>query len=170
MAEITMTLGRHSKGSVKLKGFEKALPKNLVMGFNKSGIVLKSQIQRHLTGVSATVDKSRRFPGTGTKHGGRLRGSITYKVLKTLKNIGLRVGTNVEYAAIHEFGGTIIQKVTRKQRFFLGLTKGIWLREGHTLVIRIPKRPYVWPAWIKRKKDVVRILQKAIMAPIRFGK
>lgn len=169
MPEIKMTLGRHSKGSIKLKKFEKALPRNLEKGFNLSGILLKSQIQRHLTGVSATIDKSRKFPGTGTKHGGRLRGSITYQVVKKLKSIGLRVGTRVKYAAIHELGGTIHQVVTKKQRWFLGLSKGIWLREGHNLIIRIPKRPYIWPAWLKRKRDVVNVIQKAVMAPIRFG-
>lgn len=164
MPGLTATLGKHANGSIKLKNFEKALPKNLEKGFGKSGALLKSQIQRHLTGPSSSVDPSRRFPGVVT---GRLRGSVTFRVLKRLRQIGLRVGPNVVYAAIQEFGGSITQVVTQKQRMFLGLSKGIWVTAGSTLHIRIPKRPYVWPAWEKKKKSVVKIMQDAIMRPIR---
>lgn len=162
--KISMTLGRHDKGSIKLKNFGNALPANLKRGFARSGILLASQIKRFITGPSVTIDRSRRFVGSVT---GRLRGSVTFEVLSSFKTIGLRVGPNVEYAAIHEFGGTIHQVVTAKQRMFLGLNKGIWLKVGHRLTIKIPARPYVWPAWIKKKREVFILLQNAIYKPLR---
>lgn len=45
-----------------------------------------------------------------------LRGSITHEA----DDKGLRVGTNVIYAAIHQFGGTIVPKTAGALRFMVG--------------------------------------------------
>ena len=165
--KITLA-AKNKKGSKKLNRYSVKLPKATEKGMRQAGAILQAQMQRHVTGSSASVDKNRQFPGSVT---GKLRRSIKFIIVKQGKNVGLRVGANVVYAAIHEFGGTITQTVTEKQRWFLGLSAkikqklghNIWLKVGSTLTIKIPKRPFVFPAWPKKRKDVLRVIKKNIM-------
>ena len=162
MVEFTINLGRNQGvGSIKIHNFTKQFKPNLVRGFARSGAILQRQIQEHLTGPSATVDKSRTTPGIGT---GRLRGSVKYTVSQEPV---LRVGPNTVYAAIQEFGGRIIQIVTAKQQRFLAAAKSIFVKVGSQLNIDIPARPYVGTAWEKKKGKVVETIQKSISEPLK---
>ena len=91
-------------------------------------------------------------PGSRT---GRLRNSITSKQSGELRRT---VGTNLEYARIHELGGTINHPggtdyiVTSGGAVFIGKDKGLRLRQqgywvGKTKphAINMPPRPYLVP-------------------------
>lgn len=169
---MKITLGKNKKGSVKLNRYQVKLPASTAKGMRLAGAILQGQMQRSVTGVSATIDKSRQFPGAVS---GKLRNSIKFVLIKQGKTIGVRVGPNVVYAAIHEFGGTIQQTVTEKQRWFFGLSKkfkqkfgnNFWLKVGHVLTIVIPKRPFVFPAWEKKRVDVIRVISREIARPLK---
>lgn len=162
MVEFTINLGRNQGvGSIKIHNFTKEFKPNLIRGFHTSGVILKRQIQDHLTGPSATIDKSRKTPGSVT---GYLREKITFHVSSVPV---LRVGTNVVYAAIQEFGGRITQIVTAKQRKFFIAAKGIFLKIGQEIHIDIPARPYIGTAWEKKKHKVVEAIQKSISEPLK---
>jgi len=162
MVEFSINLGRNQGvGSIKIHNFTKDFKPNLVRGFKRSGVILQRQIQDHLTGPSATIDKGRTTPGAIT---GRLRGSVKYHVSQAPV---LRVGPNTVYAAIQEFGGRIIQTVTARQQKFLAAAKSIFVKIGSQLNIDIPPRPYVRTAWEKKKDKVIETIQKSIAEPLK---
>ena len=87
---------------------------------------------------------------------------------------GIQLGTKVEYAAIHETGGTITQVRTPKQR---RLFWALYFQTGEErykfaalsnkpLVTRIPARPYFKPAVEELKSDGIPSLQKLIRQSI----
>jgi phage gpG-like protein len=91
--------------------------------------VVNRTVEHHLTGQTL-----KRQTGTLAK-------SINYR----LKNDDVvRVGTNVAYAAIHEFGGEIHAKNAAYLRFKV---KDQWIMAKK---VTIPKRPYLWPSveWV----------------------
>ena len=70
---------------------------------------------------------------------GTLRNSIKSRVNVRNKELDITVFTNIEYAAIHNYGGTI--KVTERMRGFLHGV-GIHLKSS-TKSIRMPKREFM---------------------------
>ncbi len=117
---------------------------------------------------------------------GRLRSSITFTPTVKEGNVySSRIGTNVEYAAIHEFGGKIQryartslrvqnrrttdsfvniagygkENVGGKGRFKKGTTAGHGFTYGN-YVINIPARPFLTPALADEgnKKDILNTL------------
>jgi len=80
----------------------------------------------------------------------------------------VRIGTNVKYARIHEFGGTI--NVTKKMRGFLHY-KGIHLRKN-TTNINIPARPFLRPALedAGNQREVLNILLENLNKAINESK
>lgn len=83
-----------------------------------------------------------------------LRSSIRFKVQNTNQGLGIRFGTDVQYAPVHEYGDTVHPTVTNKMRswawakfFETGDTKfkAIALTKKNTLDIRIRERPFLEP-------------------------
>jgi phage gpG-like protein len=68
---------------------------------------------------------------------GTLAKSITYNIVN---DFNAKVGTNVRYAAIHEFGGTINAKPGGALHFKI---KDSWVT---TKSVVIPARPYLSPS------------------------
>lgn len=68
-------------------------------------ILIRQAKEKHLSGP--TTDHSL---SVGKVHGGRLRSSITSVVEEDGDNAQIHFGTDVPYAAIHEFGGVIQRK------------------------------------------------------------
>jgi phage virion morphogenesis protein len=64
---------------------------------------------------------------------GDLRGKFTHNATDT----GVEIGTNVLYAAIHQFGGTITAKTPKGLRFKVG---GQWVTKSQ---VTIPARPFL---------------------------
>jgi phage gpG-like protein len=73
------------------------------------------------------------------------------------------VGTNVVYAAIHEFGGTIRPKRAGGFLVWKGADgESIFARE-----VKMPRRPYMSRAFAERKTAVQKILFRAVMNAVR---
>ena len=162
--ELKVDLGRHSKGSIKLKRFSKRLLPEFLVAFRKVGVLLVRQIQANLSGAGRKDSpQSHPFPG---KISGKLKQSVFFRVRGTsnLNSLGLKVAPKSVYAARQEFGYDGRQAVTLKMRAFLH-SQGIHLRKSTTTIQQhTPSRPYVWPAWEKRFSKIMSIFEKA------FGK
>jgi phage virion morphogenesis protein len=91
-------------------------------GRGPGGRPWKPSIRARLAGGQTLVDS------------GRLRGSITYRAGPR----HVEVGTNVLYAAIHQFGGTIRAKAGGRLRFKI---PGVGFRSPRE--VTIPPRPFL---------------------------
>ena len=105
--------------------------------------------------LSPATIKARRGGGVGAKilqDTRRLRRSITSRGAYTSDANGFEIGTNVEYAAIHNFGGTIpphsrkvVVNFNRKGRF-TSAAKAVTSQRVHATWnngIHIPKRQFI---------------------------
>lgn len=161
---------------IKIEGFEKFkaagkkagdLKKNLPTEFakilNKFGLsVQRTASKKYLSGPRPEK------LGVVT---GNLRSSIRFSPASILGDkISLTIGTDVKYAAIHEFGGKTsphIIEPKRKQwlRFFIG-GKAIFAKKVNHPGSVIPKRPFLNPAFQDNlpglKQDLSDYLQKSI--------
>ena len=101
MAEISITLGPHSKGSLKLAGWSRALPGQIKKGLVQAGIILEHDMKRKVSGPSHVRNPgvSNPFPGVDQN---RLRPSINAQI--SPDGTQLKVGPNVEYAPWLEYG------------------------------------------------------------------
>lgn len=95
MVELNLSLGKHSQGSIKLKGFVGDLSKNLERGMRKAGVLLEGTMKQNVMGGGNKLNVRT----------GRLRGSIQHVYRNTTGGPQVRIGPGVVYAAIHEFGG-----------------------------------------------------------------
>lgn len=177
-------------GSIVLEEIGGQFYERLAVGFRKSGELLEDQIKSHLQGPGRGPAPSRRsreifrerraraahfgitgrkaepftrlnnFPGTVT---GALRRSVKFKVRGSGTSLGLVVGPNRVYAARLEFGYEGTQTVTQRQRRYLHAI-GIHLRK-ETVTIRsiTPAYPFVWPAYEKRRQDVVDTIGEELL-------
>jgi phage gpG-like protein len=84
---------------------------------------------------------------------GNLRSSIRTVLFRHGQVI---VGTNVVYAAIHEFGGTITPKNAKWLVFKIG---DQWVM---TDSVDIPARPYLRPALDKNRRNVVKKVRETL--------
>lgn len=92
---------------------------------------------------------------------GTLRRSIHMETTKrTRDEVEVAVGTDLEYAAIHEFGGTITPKTAKKLHFFVD-GEEVFADE-----VQIPARPYLRPALDENKDKVVEEIGAALKAAI----
>lgn len=77
--------------------------------------------------------------------------------------VAVQIGTNLEYSAIHEFGGTIRPKNAQFLHFFVGGT------EVFTKEVEIPARPYMRPAWQNKKREAFQTAARVTGAAMRVG-
>lgn len=153
MLELNLSIEGNKKESIKLKKFNKKLTPNLKRGIDKATL----RLERHI--------KSRKLSGQVLKpRTGRLRSSWARKAAVDKPGVGVqgRVGTNVVYARIHEFGGVIRPKSSDGWlRFKIG---GSWVTVKS---VTIPARPYVGPTIREKKDEVTRDIVREIMKPLR---
>jgi len=126
--KLSLSLGKNKKGSIKLGRVTKGMTRNLHAGLTRSGYILEAQIKQHLDNNILQRRTS------------RLYSSVTTQVKALTGGLQLKVGPNVVYAAIHEFGG--------------------WAGKNNR--VRIPARPYVFPAWEKKKSEVMAEIKRQI--------
>lgn len=86
----------------------------------------------------------------------RLSSSITYTA--TAKQV--EVGTNVKYAAIHQFGGKIKAK---KKKFLKFAVNGKWAQKK---VVTIPARPYIGFSQDDRE-DIKALFKQALKGTLK---
>ena len=85
---------------------------------------------------------------------GRLRSSVTSRVEGMGKDIMGKVGTNVVYAPVHEYGAEIRPK---KRRYLTFQVEGHWV---NVKAVKIPRRP-VWEPTLRENKDKIVALFRA---------
>ena len=135
---MSISLGKKKAGVLKIENFNARKKGNLRRGLGEAGVMLETQIKRNLSGPSHS-----RFPGNGNPFpgvvSGVLRSSVRHKVLDN--GMALVVGPGAEsrkYSKVHEL--------------------------GHN---KIPKRPYIRPAWDKLSKKVFKVISNRILEPLR---
>ncbi len=115
----------------------------------KRSVSGRAMRQSLLAGGSVVeAEAKRNVRGWGLIDEGRLRGSIAAEAISDHEVL---IGTNVIYAAIHEFGGTITPKRAKYLRFY-------WKEIGQwvtTKKVTIPPRPYLRPALDENKDKVI---------------
>lgn len=120
----------------------KTTPKNLELGIKKSLALIKRNIHRYLTGRSLRVRT------------GALRESITQEIHRGKDPYG-RIGSNLVYARIHELGGEIRPVRATYLHFKVG---DQWVK---TKLVRMPKRPYMAPAFKDSMPGIMTIFKRA---------
>lgn len=109
------------------------------------------------------VQKTTRYKLTGGHplfvRTGRLRASILIDTKRKGKTVSGKVGTNVKYAAIHEFGGTIKPKKGKFLRFPGKDGKAVFVKQ-----VKIPKRPFLHPSFRQELTKIKQDLHTAIRA------
>lgn len=107
---------------------------------------------------------------------GNMRVSTTARPDVIARNPSVVIGPTVNYAAIHEFGGTVKPTVTPKMRRFAwamfrktkeSMWKGLALTKKKQLNIRIPARPYMRPTFDEDRKTAVKAIKKTIQKLIK---
>jgi len=97
---------------------------------------------------------------------GTLRRSITYTVDETGQGVVGTVGTNLAYARIHEYGGTInvpeIRPVRAKALHF----NGIFAMRARAHVVVIPERSYLRSALADREPVIRESLASALQSAL----
>ena len=86
---------------------------------------------------------------------GNLRRSITHEA----KADFAKVGTNVVYAPVHEFGATIIPKTAKFLRFKVG---GRWVRTKKVIIPPYKGKGFLRPALKEKKTKIMDIFAKNI--------
>lgn len=106
--QITLSPGALATAK-KLEAMPGALPEAIRIGVDKGNLFAIHKIQRdHLTGKGPFPPSMNKLGVGQNKLGGRLRNSLTQTPAVIAAGvISASIGTNVKYAAIHEFGGTI---------------------------------------------------------------
>ena len=137
MARVSITIGKHKKGSVRLNRFSKKLPKQMTKALQKIGRMMVRQIQDHVGGQSHT-----RFPGNSNPFPGRLNSdlfrSVDFEPKRPIDHILVGPGGLASaYAAAQEYG-----------------------------TATIPARPYLRPALDKREDDIFDIFHRTLTVPL----
>lgn len=177
MVSLSLNVAGNKRGSVKLKRFDKQLVPNLIRGIDKSTALLEREIKKNLRkGGSAPRGKDA-IPTKNTgKHlrykSGNLAASWKMQAARrTATNVEGHVTSSSDYAAIHEFGGTIPAKTIKPRnakalRFYV---KGepVFAKVVNRPAVTIPERPYVQPALDDNTAKIQTIIGREITKPLR---
>lgn len=126
---------------------------------------LKREITRVAVDLTAHV-KDQKLSGQVLKvQTGRLRRSINYRVTDSGTGIEARVGTNVEYARIHEFGfkGTVnVKEHLRKG-------KQTYKVRAHTRRVNLPERSFLRSSMSDMRRDIDQRIARVVGQSIASG-
>jgi len=90
---------------------------------------------------------------------GRYRSSITNRIEETGIDIVGKIGTNVVYAPVHEYGATIRPK---RKKYLTFQMEGHWV---NVKAVKIPKRP-IWEPTLKENRDKIAALFRTAFAEL----
>lgn len=121
-----------------------------------SADVLENALQAGAQPIrNSAIDKAPYLTGT-------LRRSLhTETVEKRGKKVRVLVGTNLEYAAMQEFGGTVTPKQAKMLAFEVG-GKLVFAKR-----VTIPAHPYLRPAFDEQKGEAVKQFRLAVADQVR---
>lgn len=126
---------------------------------------LKREITRIAIDVSAHI-KDRKLSGQVLKvQTGRLRRSINHRITETGTGIEARVGTNVEYARVHEFGfrGTVNVKEHMRK------AKTAYKVRAHTRRVNLPERSFLRSSLKDMRQDIDQRIARVVGQSIAKG-
>ena len=103
---------------------------------------------------------------------GRLRRSIHSRITEDRTSVTGIVGTNVEYAAVHEYGYTGPQTVkehlrTIKQAFGKTITPTTVTVAAHTRTVKLPERSFLRSALDEMSSEIRTTLQDSLTRSIQ---
>jgi phage gpG-like protein len=126
----------------KLNRVKKAVPKEAVRAINKSLLLAEKEVKINLSGKILNV-------GTGGHNyrGGRLRRSfgVARENLAKINRLWGQIGSNVDYARIHEYGG----------------------KAGRNLSVNLKARKYFSKAIKKSMPNIHKLFDKAITRMVK---
>lgn len=149
-----------------------------ILGGMRAGLLLAqktSKRQYFLGGIGAS------HPRILNSRSGKLRNSV--RIIEPYASGGVYVGglraggPKVPYAAIHEYGGVTHPRVTWKMRVFAfhryretgnEMWLGIARTKKKTLTVRIPARPYLYPALERSLPQISK--QVSVAVEVAFAK
>ena len=131
----------------KIKKWAKKAPESLRLALEKAaGEIIVYAQGRKLRGPKMPRGVPGGFDGsTLAAPTGRLRGSLTKRVTVSGGRVVAQVGTNVKYAAIHEYGG----------------------RTGRNKSVEMPERPFLRPSVAAQKSRTLEIIGDAYIDAYR---
>lgn len=126
---------------------------------------IKTEIRRVAVDLTAHV-KDRKLSGQVLKvQTGRLRRSVNFKVTESATGVEARVGTNVEYARIHEFGfkGTVNVKEHMRKG------KQAYTVRAHTRRVNLPERSFLRSSMSDMRQDIDQRIARVVGQSIAKG-
>ena len=131
----------------KIKKWANKAPESLRLALEKAaGEIIVYAQGRKLRGPKMPRGVPGGFDGsTLAAPTGRLRGSLTKRVTVSGGRVVAQVGTNVKYAAIHEYGG----------------------RTGRNKSVEMPERPFLRPSVAAQKSRTLEIIGDAYIDAYR---
>ncbi|MBD3403520.1 hypothetical protein GF420_11535 [candidate division GN15 bacterium] len=147
MAELLVTFAGGKSRLTKLPRVASEMPENMAKGLRRAGAVIEARAKKEYTASGLRVRSN------------RLRGGISSELFN--RNTSVRIGPNVFYGEVHEFGMTINAKSAAGMTF--RTADGNWVR---TQSVRIPARPYMGPAADKEMPQAIDELIRQIMRPM----
>ncbi len=132
---------------------------------------LRPTVERETIALQAHVVEHKLSGQVLHVRSGTLRRSITYTLHETEDAIVGRVGTNLEYAAIHEYGGTIHVPEIRPRRakalhFYVG-GASVFAMRARAHDIRMPQRSFLRSALADRREAFVAAVREALLRILR---
>lgn len=138
MAKLTMDELR-----IKIERWQRIMPEKLKERLTRACVEILPEVQEgHLSGPKMPRGVGSATRGTLAVRTGRLRKSIHYQVSVNPEEVRARIGTNVVYGRIHEYGGTVSRGGTR---------------------FEMPERSYLRPSVYKMQPRIVELLMKGAL-------
>lgn len=144
--ELEITVNDKS-AVVKVEAMAENMFKNLRVGLQHALIHYRDQVVKNITSGKYGI-KTR---------SGRLRGSLETDIQGSGLDLKGYVGTNLVYAAIHEFGGTIKAKRAPFLVFQIG---GNWIRKKR---VEMPERGYMRKTLETETDEILRIIAQELI-------
>ena len=135
MAELTMEEMR-----VKIERWQRVMPEKLKLRLERACVEILPEVQEgHLSGPKMPRGVGDPTRATLAARTGRLRKSIHYRVRVSPEEVVAQIGSNVRYARIHEYGGTVSRGGTK---------------------VEMPERSYLRPSVYKMQPRVVELITR----------
>lgn len=153
--------------SAKLKNLGTDVDNNLELALVAGGLILQNGMKQRVRKDTRTLARSIHIGGheDGSSDSGDSSRPQVPQPERSRGRVKIFIGTNLEYAAIHEFGGEITPKRARALRFKV---KGEWVTVKR---VRITAQPYMRPAFDEdgpeARREVGEALRDIIRASVR---
>lgn len=126
---------------------------------------LKTEIRRIAVDVSAHV-KDKKLSGQALNvQSGRLRRSINFRVAESSTGVEAKVGTNVEYGRVHEFGfsGTVNVKEHMRR------AQTAYMVRAHTRRVNLPERSFLRSTLSEMRSEIDQRIARVVAQAIASG-